>query len=229
MKLLIIEDEHKVAESLAQGLREAGYGAVITHDGYDGLYRAESEDYDLIVLDLMLPGMDGLSVLTALRQFSRIPVLMLSARNRVEDKVSCLRAGADDYLAKPFAFSELLARIESILRRGRPVELSPLQIGDLLLDPVARQVVRGGRRILLTSKEFALLHFLSRSAGRALSRSAIALAVWGVDFDTDTNTVEVAVRRLRAKIDDDFERKLVVTVRGVGYKLDVPHESNTGW
>lgn len=223
MKILIIEDEHKTGDYLKQGLSEAGFVTELARDGLDGMHAALSDDYDLVVLDVMLPGIDGWQVLQEIREAGRrMPVLFLTARDQVEDRVKGLELGADDYLVKPYAFSELLARVRSLLRRGKPKEAETLRAADLELDLLRRRVARDGRRIDLTAKEFALLELLLRRQGEVLPRSLIASQVWDMNFDSDTNVIEVAVRRLRAKIDDDFEPKLIRTVRGMGYVLEVP-------
>ena len=223
MKILIVEDEQKTGDYLKQGLSEAGFVADLARDGVDGLHLALTGDYDLMVLDVMLPRLDGWQVLREIRQKSKhMPVLFLTARDQVEDRVKGLEFGADDYLVKPFAFSELLARVRALLRRGKTSEPELLQIADLELDLLRRRVTRGGRRIDLTAKEFALLELLLRRQGEVLPRSLIASQVWDMNFDSDTNVIEVAMRRLRAKIDDAFEPKLIRTVRGMGYVLEVP-------
>ena len=223
MKILIVEDEPKTGDYLKQGLTEAGFVADLARNGPDGLHLGLSEDYDLVVLDIMLPGLDGWQVLRELRQAGRhAPVLFLTARDQIEDRVKGLELGADDYLVKPFAFSELLARCRTLLRRGKMKEPETLQIADLELDLMRRRVTRAGRRIDLTAKEFALLELLLRRQGEVLPRSLIASQVWDMNFDSDTNVIEVAMRRLRAKIDDDFEPKLIRTVRGMGYVLENP-------
>ena len=223
MKILIVEDEPKTGDYLKQGLTEAGFVADLARNGPDGLHLGLSEDYDLVVLDIMLPGLDGWQVLRELRQAGRhAPVLFLTARDQIEDRVKGLELGADDYLVKPFAFSELLARCRTLLRRGKMKEPETLQIADLELDLMRRRVTRAGRRIDLTAKEFALLELLLRRQGEVLPRSLIASQVWDMNFDSDTNVIEVAMRRLRAKIDDDFEPKLIRTVRGMGYVLESP-------
>ena len=223
MKILIVEDEPKTGDYLKQGLAEAGFVADLARNGPDGLHLALSEDYDLVVLDIMLPGLDGWQVLRELRQAGRhAPVLFLTARDQSEDRVKGLERGADDYLVKPFAFSELLARCRTLLRRGKMKEPETLQIADLELDLMRRRVTRAGRRIDLTAKEFALLELLLRRQGEVLPRSLIASQVWDMNFDSDTNVIEVAMRRLRAKIDDDFEPKLIRTVRGMGYVFENP-------
>ena len=223
MKILIVEDEHKTGDYLSQGLSEAGFVADLVRDGIEGRHAALNGDYDLVVLDVMLPGLDGWQVLRDIRSAGKdVPVLFLTARDRVEDRVRGLEQGADDYLVKPFAFSELLARMRTLLRRGKPRESTSLRIANLELDLLRRRVTRSGRRIDLTAKEFALLELLLRRQGEILPRSLIASQVWDMNFDSDTNVVEVAIRRLRAKIDDDFEPKLVRTVRGMGYVLEAP-------
>ena len=223
MKILIVEDEQKTGDYLKQGLSEAGFVADLVRDGVDGRHLALTDDYDLVVLDVMLPGLDGWQVLRELRQAGRhMPVLFLTARDQVEDRVKGLELGADDYLVKPFAFSELLARVRTLLRRGKSKEPELLQVADLDLDLLRRRVTRAGKRIDLTAKEFALLELLLRRQGEVLPRSLIASQVWDMNFDSDTNVIEVAMRRLRAKIDDDFEPKLIRTVRGMGYVLENP-------
>ena len=223
MKILIVEDEPKTGDYLKQGLSEAGLVADLARDGVDGRHLALTDDYDLVVLDVMLPGLDGWQVLRDLRQAGRhMPVLFLTARDQVEDRVKGLELGADDYLVKPFAFSELLARVRTLLRRGKAKEPETLRASDLELDLLRRRVTRAGKRIDLTAKEFALLELLLRRQGEVLPRSLIASQVWDMNFDSDTNVIEVAMRRLRAKIDDDFEPKLIRTVRGMGYVFENP-------
>lgn len=224
MKLLIIEDEIKTARYLQKGLVENGFVVDIAHDGQEGFYLATTTDYDLIILDVMLPKIDGWLVLEKLRaQNIRTPVLYLSAKDAVDDRVKGLQLGADDYLVKPFAFSELLARVQTILRRGQPTTTNTLQIAGLTVDPIRHKVSRNGQRIDLTPKEFALLSLLLRRTGEVISRAVIAEQVWDMNFDSDTNIVDVAVRRLRRKIDDPFESKIIHTIRGVGYVLEVRH------
>ncbi|PIQ13906.1 MAG: DNA-binding response regulator [Hydrogenophilales bacterium CG_4_9_14_3_um_filter_59_35] len=220
MKVLIVEDEAKAGDYLRKGLTENGFVVDLVRNGVDGLHLAVTGDYAVIVLDVMLPGMDGWSVLRELRKARDTPVIFLTARDEVEDRVKGLELGADDYLVKPFAFSELLARLRTLLRRGRNVQAEVLSSADLELDPVRRRVMRGAARIDLTAKEFSLLHLLMRRQGEVLSRTFIAEQVWDMNFDSDTNVVEVAIRRLRAKMDDPFERKLLHTVRGMGYVLE---------
>lgn len=225
MKILVVEDELKTGDYLRQGLSEAGFVVDLARDGVDGLHLGETGNYDLAILDVMLPQLDGWQVLAGLRRAGRdMPVLFLTARDHVEDRVKGLELGADDYLVKPFAFAELLARVRTLLRRGgnggRGQEPQLMRAADLELDLLRRRVSRGGRHIDLTAKEFALLELLLRRQGEVLPRSLIASQIWDMNFDSDTNVIEVAVRRLRAKIDDDFEPKLIRTVRGMGYVLE---------
>jgi len=226
MKLLVVEDEPKTGEYLRQGLTEAGFVVDLAVNGQDGGHLAMTEAYDLLILDVMLPGMDGWRILQTLRAAGNpVPVLFLTARDSVADRVKGLELGADDYLVKPFAFSELLARVRTLLRRGTSiVQLDRIEIGDLVLDLARRRATRAGRRIVLTGKEFALLELLARRRGEVLPRSLIASQVWDMNFDSDSNVIDVAIRRLRAKIDDDFEPKLIQTVRGMGYVLEVPED-----
>ena len=218
MKLLIVEDEPKTGNYLRMGLQEAGFVVDLARDGTEGLHLALSGSHDLVILDVMLPGLDGWQVLEDLRRNGReMPILFLTAKDQVEDRVRGLELGADDYLVKPFAFSELLARVRTLLRRGRTREPEVLRAADLELDVRRRRLSRGGQKIDLTAKEFALLELLLRRQGEVLPRSLIASQVWDMNFDSDTNVIEVAVRRLRAKIDDGFEPKLIQTVRGMGY------------
>lgn len=224
MKILVVEDEPKTGTYLTRGLTEAGFVVDCARDGRDGLHLAMTEHYDLIVLDVMLPGIDGWEVLREMRRADRqAPVLFLSARDQVDDRVKGLELGADDYLVKPFAFSELLARVRTLLRRGGTQTVyENIEIFDLVLDLPHRRVFRDGRRIDVTAKEFSLLELMMRRQGEVLSRSLIASQVWDMNFDSDTNVIDVAVRRLRAKIDDDFPVKLIRTVRGMGYALEAP-------
>ena len=224
MKILIIEDEPKTGKFLKKGLTEAGFVTDVAADGRDGLHLALTESYDLVVLDVMLPGIDGWGVLREMRRAERqCPVLFLTARDQVDDRVKGLELGADDYLVKPFAFSELLARVRTLLRRGKAGHiLENIRIADLELDPQRRRVMRAGKRIALTAKEFALLDLMMRRQGEVLPRSLIASQVWDMNFDSDTNVIDVAVRRLRAKIDDGFDVKLIRTMRGMGYMLEAP-------
>ncbi len=224
MKILIVEDESKTGDYLKQGLIEAGYSVDLVRDGLDGLHHGLTESFDLAILDVMLPGLDGWAVLQGIRKAGKdMPVLFLTARDHVDDRVKGLELGADDYLVKPFAFSELLARVRTLLRRGTKATAAEfLHAADLELDLLRRRVVRSGKRIDLTAKEFALLELLLRRQGEVLPRSLIASQVWDMNFDSDTNVIEVAMRRLRVKIDDSFEPKLIRTVRGMGYVLEVP-------
>lgn len=227
MKILIVEDEQKTGDYLKQGLSEAGFVTELASNGVDGLHLALTGDFDLLVLDVMLPGFNGWQVMERLRQNGKhLPVLFLTARDQVEDRVKGLDLGADDYLVKPFAFSELLARVRTLLRRGKNgLEPSILRAANLELDLLRRRVVRAGNRIELTAKEFALLELLLRRQGEVLPRSMIASQVWDMNFDSDTNVIEVAIRRLRSKVDDPYEPKLIRTVRGMGYLLEVPEGS----
>ena len=221
MKILVIEDEPKAASYLRQGLTESGYVVEVAHNGTDGLHAAASGDHDLMILDIMLPGIDGFAVLSALRTSSQIPVLMLTARGNTHDKLRGFELGADDYLVKPFELPELMARVRALLKRGLPVAVEHLlRAADLEIDPVRHRATRAGQRIDLSAKEFALLTLLAQRSGDVLSKTQIASLVWDIHFDSDTNVVEVAIRRLRAKIDDPFKDKLIHTVRGVGYVLE---------
>lgn len=222
MKVLVVEDEPKTGDYLRQGLQEAGYAVDLLRDGVDGVHAALVGSYDMLILDVMLPGLDGWNILRRVRAAgSEVPVLFLTARDQVEDRVRGLELGADDYLVKPFAFAELLARVRTLLRRGAKVKESEfLHVADLELDLLRRRVTRAGQRIDLTAKEFALLELLMRRRGEVLPRSLIASQIWDMNFDSDTNVIEVAVRRLRAKVDDAFSIKLIRTVRGMGYVLD---------
>jgi two-component system copper resistance phosphate regulon response regulator CusR len=221
MRILIVEDEPKTAAYVRKGLMEQGYVVDVASNGFDGLHLATSTRYDLLLLDVMLPGIDGWTVLQRVRGQHDTPVLFLSARDGVEDRVKGLKLGADDYLVKPFAFSELLARVQNILRRGATQREQPLRAADVEVDPVRRRVTRAGHRVDLTAKEYALLVYFMQHAGEMCSRTLIAENVWDMNFDSDTNVVDVAVRRLRAKIDDPYPQKLIQTIRGVGYVFDV--------
>jgi len=220
MKILVVEDEQKAGEYLRKGLTESGFVVDWAKTGTDGLHMAQAQAYDLIVLDVMLPGMDGWSVIEQLRKTRETPVLFLTARDELEDRIKGLELGADDYLIKPFAFAELVVRIRTLLRRGPVREAERFAIGDLEVDVLKHRVTRGGQRIDLTAKEFTLLHLLVKRTGEVQSRSFIASQVWDMNFDSDTNVVDVAIRRLRAKIDDAHAAKLIHTVRGMGYVLE---------
>jgi len=220
MRLLVIEDEKKVARFIKKGLEEEGYAVDLAFDGEEGLAMVLDQVHDLIILDMALPKIDGLQVLKKLRERKvPVPVLLLTVRATIEDKVLGLDSGADDYLTKPFAFQELLARIRALLRRKAEVGPPLLQVEDLVLDPARHLVTRGGEKIDLTSKEFALLEYLMRNAGRVLTRAMISEHVWSYDFDTETNVIDVYVNYLRRKIDSGGEKKLIHTVRGSGYVL----------
>ena len=220
MKLLIVEDELKTAEYLQKGLSEQGCTVDVAHDGVDGQHLALVHDYDVIVLDAMLPGIDGFTLLRTLRQIKQTPVIMLTARDSIEDRVRGLQDGADDYLVKPFSFLELLARLQALQRRGRAQEPTQLKIANLQIDLIARKAWRGSERIDLSAKEFALLAVLARRQGEILSKTAIAELVWDMNFDSNTNVVEVAIKRLRAKVDNAFTPKLLHTIRGMGYVME---------
>jgi two-component system copper resistance phosphate regulon response regulator CusR len=221
MRALVIEDEPKTAAYLRQGLSENGFTVQVCASGEDGLYEALSVENDLIILDVRLPGRDGWSVLAELRKAGKqTPVLYLTARDTVHDKVKGLELGADDYLVKPFDFAELLARVRTILRRGPARQADSLYVDDLQLDFPRRRATRAGLKLDLTAKEFALLELLARREGEPLSRTIIIEQVWDVNFDSDSNVLEVAIRRLRSKVDDPFPKKLIHTVRGVGYVLE---------
>lgn len=221
MRILLVEDEKNVAAFIKKGLEEEFYSVDIAEDGTEGLLMAKSNDYDLIILDIMLPGMDGIEICKKIRERDRrVPILMLTAVDSIESKVQGLESGADDYLTKPFAFSELLARIKALLRRV-PDTVSELAIDDLRMELLSRRVYRGNREINLTPKEFSLLEYLLRNSGRVLSRTQIIENVWGYNFDPGSNVVDVHIKFLREKIDSDSERKLIHTVRGAGYILKV--------
>ena len=225
MRILLVEDDKKVASFIHKGLEEAGYAVAVAPDGEAGLFMGLDRVHDLIILDVMLPKKPGFQVLRELRQGSvATPVLLLTARDTVEDKVQGLDAGADDYLTKPFAFAELLARVRALLRRRAEARAPTLQVADLVLDPATRSVTRGGQPITLTNREFALLEYLLRNPGRVLTRAMIADHVWDYNFDTGTNVIDVYVNYLRKKIDAGREPKLLHTVRGAGYVLKASHE-----
>jgi heavy metal response regulator len=220
MKLLIVEDEPQAARYLRLGLSERGFTASVADNGVDGLHLALETDFDAIVLDVMLPGIDGFAVLSALRARKSTPVLMLTARSRVEDRVRALEMGADDYLAKPYAFSELLARLQALLRRGQKIEGTTMVIADLEVDLLKRRASRAGKRLDLSAREFALLALLLRRRGHVVSQAEILEYVWDIHFEAESNVVEVAVRRLRMKLDRPFSRPLLHNVRGIGYILE---------
>ncbi|TCT10260.1 heavy metal response regulator transcription factor [Paralcaligenes ureilyticus] len=217
MAILVIEDDPKTGDYLKKGLRESGYTVDVARNGIDGLHLAREQAYDLVILDVMLPGKDGWQVMDALRSERDVPVIFLTARDHVDDRIRGLQLGADDYLVKPFSFIELVLRVRTLLRRGVVRDSEIFQLADLQLDPVRHKVTRQGVNIVLTNKEFMLLHLLVRRQGEALSRTVIASQVWDMNFDSDTNVVDVAIKRLRAKIDAPFERKLIHTVRSIGY------------
>ncbi|NVJ56452.1 MAG: heavy metal response regulator transcription factor [Vibrionaceae bacterium] len=225
MKILIVEDEVKAGEYLQKGLVESGYVVDLVSDGVDGLYHATSEEYDLILLDIMLPKLDGWQVLNTLRSSDIVtPVIMLTAKEQVEDRVRGFELGANDYLVKPYAFAELLARIQNVFRHHSPsqanISSQVLVVADLELDIIKRTASRAGQSISLTAKEYALLELLMRKSGQVLSRTTIASLVWDMNFDSDTNVIDVAVKRLRNKVDKPFESALIHTIRGMGYKLE---------
>lgn len=226
MHILVVEDEEKTSSYLHRGLTEMGFNVDIAQNGTDGLYNALEINYDAIILDVMLPDRDGFEILDELRRHKKTPVIMLSARGSVNDRVNGLRLGADDYLPKPFSFTELVARIQALLRRQQGVAQNQthLDIGDLSIDLLARKVSRQGNRIDLTAKEFSLLTLLARHKGEVLSKTMIAEQIWDINFDSDANVVEVAIKRLRAKIDAPYETKLLHTMRGMGYVLEIRHD-----
>ncbi|WP_018416565.1 heavy metal response regulator transcription factor [Teredinibacter turnerae] len=228
MRLLVVEDEKKTGEYLKQGLNEAGFVTVLARNGLDGHHLAMTESFDLIMLDVMLPDVDGWRIVQSLREAQRqTPVLFLTAKDSVEDRVKGLELGADDYLVKPFAFSELLARVRTLLRRGgTPIATDQLQVADLVLDLRKHRAQRAGQSISLSHKEFCLLELLVRREGEVLPRSLIASQVWDMNFDSDTNVIDVAIRRLRRKIDDNFTPKLIHTIRGMGYKLELEDDQS---
>jgi len=223
MRVLVIEDDHGVSDFLKKGLREASYAVDLADNGVDGLHKASTETYDAIVLDLMLPGVDGFSILREVRSRDvRTPVICLTARDSVDDRIKGLDLGADDYLAKPFSFSELLARIRALMRRGFNLQPNPIVVADLQVDVLARSVHRGNRRVDLSPNEYALLEYLARSKGQVLSRTMILEHVWDMNQDPMTNVIDVHINRLRKKIDAGFETQLIHTIRGVGYVLRAP-------
>jgi two-component system, OmpR family, copper resistance phosphate regulon response regulator CusR len=222
MRILVVEDEKRIADFLSRGLESAGYAVDVAHDGARALDLVHAAEYDLVILDLGLPDMDGLAVLQKIRnRKSSAPVLILSARGAVDERVKGLETGADDYLVKPFAFVELLARVRVLLRRGQPTP-ERLQVGDLTLDCIRRKVTRAGENIELAPKEFSILEYLMRNRGRPLSRTMIVEHVWDMDYDGLTNIVDVYIRHLRSKIDDKWPQKMIQTVRGIGYLLEAP-------
>ncbi|AYZ32182.1 heavy metal response regulator transcription factor [Serratia sp. FDAARGOS_506] len=217
MRILVVEDDIGTGDYLKKGLSEAGYSVDLARNGTDGLFRALEQDYDAIVLDVMLPGLDGWQIIEVLRKKSDVPILFLTARDGVQDRIHGLELGADDYLIKPFSFTELVLRLRTLLRRGPAREADHYAIADLQLDVLRRRAVRQDQVIPLTNKEFMLLHLLVRREGEVLSRTQIASQVWDMNFDSDTNVVDVAIKRLRAKIDRPFDVKLIHSVRGIGY------------
>ncbi|MBB1371912.1 MULTISPECIES: heavy metal response regulator transcription factor [Pseudoalteromonas] len=228
MRLLIVEDEIKTGDYLKQGLTEAGFQVCLARNGLDGHHLAMTELFDVIILDIMLPDVSGWRILESVREAKNdTPVLFLSARDSVDDRVKGLELGADDYLIKPFAFSEVLARVRTLIRRGGVQKVADiLTIADLEMDIPKRKIQRAGKRILLSNKEFSLLELLLRREGEVLSRSLIASQVWDMNFESDTNVIDVAIRRLRGKVDDEYSIKLIHTVRGMGYKLEVENAQN---
>jgi two-component system, OmpR family, copper resistance phosphate regulon response regulator CusR len=220
MRVLIIEDEEKTADYLHRGLTEQGYTTDVARDGIEGLHMALESEYGVIILDVMLPGLDGYGVLRALRARKQTPVIMLTARENVDDRIRGLREGADDYLGKPFSFLELVARLQALTRRSGGHEPVQISIADLWIDLISRKATRAGSRLDLTAKEFSLLSVLARRQGEILSKTSIAEMVWDINFDSDANVVEVAIKRLRAKLDGPFEQKLLHTIRGMGYVLE---------
>ncbi|KFK95930.1 heavy metal response regulator transcription factor [Serratia sp. Ag2] len=224
-RILIVEDEIKTGSYLQQGLEEVGYQVDLFHDGCEGLNALQKDHYELIILDVMLPSLNGWQIIDEMRQSGHEePVLFLTAKDNVQDKVKGLELGADDYLIKPFDFAELVARVRTLLRRSRVLAPTVCSLADLTVDMVRRTVMRSGKRIHLTSKEYVLLELLLQRTGEVLPRSLISSLVWNMNFDSDTNVIDVAVRRLRSKIDDDFEPKLIHTVRGAGYVLEIKEQ-----
>ena len=224
MRVLLVEDEHRIADFIYKGLSEHGYGVDVAYDGDEALHWAGVAEFDVIVLDVMLPVRDGIEVCRTLRERgSRTPILMLTARDAVEDRVRGLDSGADDYLVKPFAFAELMARLRALTRREPAAKGTVLRVGDLVLDTTTREVSREGEHIELTTKEYALLEYLMRHPNQVLTRTMIAEHVWNYDFDNATNVIDVHIRNLRRKIDDPFSTKLIHTVRGAGYRISAHH------
>ncbi|MBI5020038.1 MAG: heavy metal response regulator transcription factor [Ignavibacteriales bacterium] len=220
MKILIIEDEKKVAKFIQQGLEEEHYTVDVTHDGESGSKLAQNGNYDLLVLDILLPKKDGITILKEIRAKKNMtPVIMLTAKTSIEDRVEGLDSGADDYLTKPFAFAELLARVRSLLRRGSAEKTTIIHVADLQLDIIAHKAKRGEKIIELTGKEYALLEYFMRNVDRVLTRTIISEHIWNYNFDTGTNVIDVYINHLRSKVDDGFEKKLIHTVRGVGYVM----------
>ena len=221
MRILVVEDERRIAAFIKRGLEEERYAVDVAYDGEEALDWADAVDYDLVVLDVLLPQKDGIQVCRELRdQGNKVPILMLTARDAIEDRVEGLDSGADDYMVKPFAFQELLARLRALLRRSGEVKTTRLEVGDLALDTLTHRAIRGGKVIELTAREYALLEFLMRHPGQILSRTQIAEHVWDYDFFSTSNVVDVYIRYLRRKIDKGFEVKLIKTARGVGYKIE---------
>lgn len=225
MKILIVEDEEKTAAFLRKGLSENGFIVDVATNGTDGLFLAKTESYSLIILDVMLPIIDGWTIAKEVRSITKhLPILFLTAKDAIEDRVKGLEIGADDYLVKPFAFSELLARVRSLLRRGQIPQVDTIQIADLHIDLIRHKAIRAGIQLDLTAKEFALLVLFAKRKGELLTRTMIAEQVWDMNFDSDSNVVDVAIRRLRNKVDYPFPIKLIHTVRGVGYILEEKHD-----
>ncbi len=225
MRILLVEDDARVSSFIRRGLREENYTADVAADGEEAIFLAQTEPYDLMILDLLLPKRDGLEVLRTLRAKKvTVPILILTAKDTMEDKVEGLNAGADDYLTKPFGFEELLARVRALLRRRGDMVATHLHAADLEVDTLKRKVMRSGKEILLTNREYALLEFFLRRPNQVITRSMLVENVWGYDFDTFSNVIDVHIARLRRKIDDDFSPKLLQTLRGSGYRLAVPDE-----
>ncbi len=221
MRALVIEDNIKTAEYISKGLRETLFTVDVVHNGVDGVFQVQQQEYDVIILDVMIPALDGWGVIKKIREAGcQTPVIFLTARDEVDDRVKGLELGADDYLVKPFAFSELIARIRSLLRRKQSISHDVIKIADLEIDVLKHKATRGDIRLNLTAKEFMLLSLLAKRCGEILSRTMIAELVWDIHFDSDTNVVDVAIRRLRQKVDDPYEKKLIHTARGMGYVLE---------